>query len=355
MQTPACRYKRIFGYKIMRLFYILLLFTLCAKSQVTIYSENFGSTVSFISASTYTGYQHYGEQTYTGSASIRNTLPSTGYAGASGAANVFFTNVAGTSLTVSGINTYCYLFAFLSVGIWKSTTASNGSEFIIEYSDNGGAWVQMPFTLPTGTGTAIWRNVTLADYLPLTTNLALRFRQTSSSGVQFRIDDINVAGIQNATDTFISNCSGFYYGGEFYTHDSLYIFTEYDYRGCDSLIRVEYEYNPNDPSCLLPVELVWFHGGCDLTWQTASEYDVAHFAIEIWNDGWHEIDRVSAGTSIITKNYRLNAAPGIYRLKIVDINGRYEYAFPVIVRDCNSKEIYYNILGQQVNHKMIYK
>jgi hypothetical protein len=230
--------------------------SLACRSQVTIYSENCGNSPTFTPVSTYGGWQHNGN--YTGSASVRNTLPSTGYAGASGGANVFFTNTAGTNLEICCIDTKCYLYAFLSVGLFKSTTASNGSEFLIEYSEDGATWIQMPFTLPTGAGSAIWRNVTLANYLPLTDSLRLRFTQTSSAGVQFRIDDINVAGIQNIQDSVISNCAGFFYDGDFYNQEGTYDFIVQDARGCDSVLRIEYIFDPGDPSCLLPIELVEF-------------------------------------------------------------------------------------------------
>jgi hypothetical protein len=335
----------------MRYSSLILIFSyLCSTAQVTIYSENFGTTPSFVSVSTYTGYQHYGENTYTGTASVRNTLPSTGYAGASGTANVFFTNVAGTFLQIDGIDTYCYLFAFLSVGIWKSTTASNGSEFVIEYSDNGGAWVQMPFVLPTGSGTAIWRNVTLSDYLPITNNLSLRFRQTSSAGVQFRVDDINVAGIQNATDSFISNCSGFIYDGNIYTQDSLYEFVKQDHKGCDSIVRIEYQYDPTDPTCLLPIELSDFRANRDgssivLTWTTLSEYNNSHF--EIIRD--YQIGEVTAQNKPSTYTFtdeHPKSGINYYRLKQVDMDGSYTYS-PIVYAVFNrSQEIPIDILGR---------
>jgi len=346
----------------MRYISLILIFSyLCSTAQVTIYSENFGTTPSFVSVSTYTGYQHYGENTYTGTASVRNTLPSTGYAGASGAANVFFTNVAGTFLQIDGIDTYCYLFAFLSVGIWKSTTASNGSEFVIEYSDNGGAWVQMPFVLPTGSGTAIWRNVTLSDYLPITNNLSLRFRQTSSAGVQFRVDDINVAGIQNATDTFISNCSGFIYDGNIYTQDSLYEFVKQDYKGCDSIVRIEYQYDPTDPTCLLPIELSEFRADRSgssivLTWTTLSEYDNKCFELYRNGDLITTIPGTSSNTPTyysFTDNHPINGI-NYYLLFWYDYNGNASKS-DIIYAYCGVPvKIKYDMLGRINNQSNLY-
>lgn len=336
------------------------------SSQVTIYSENFGTTPSFISVSTYTGYQHYGDILYTGTASVRNTLPSTGYAGASGNANIFFTNTAGTSLTISGINTYCYLLAFLSAGIWKSTTASNGSELVIEYSDNGGPWASMPFSLPTGTGSAIWRNVTLSNPLPLTTNLSLRFRQTSSAGVQFRIDDINVAGIQNSSDSLIVNCTGFFYDGEYYSKDSIYTFVETDYRGCDSIVRIEYIYDANNPDCVLPIELSEFKATTEsssikVQWTTLSEYESDYFSLEKLGENWEEVNRQNAaGYSTQPKNYffsdfDIEDELNYYRLKQVDFDGAFTYSKIIFARIKGGYEesVYYDLMGRKIDSPLI--
>jgi len=179
--------------------FLLIIFSTNLFSQVTIISENFGTTLGLtIPVNSYTGYQNNGILSFTGTATARNTLPSTGYAGSSGFGNVFFNT--NQQLTISNINTLCFANITLSVGIYKNTRTSNGSDFIIEYSEDGVTYIQLPYSLPTGNLTAIWRGITLTDFLPSVNNLTIRFRQTGTT-TQFRIDDINISGIAILFDT----------------------------------------------------------------------------------------------------------------------------------------------------------
>nr|WP_294861320.1 T9SS type A sorting domain-containing protein [uncultured Fluviicola sp.] len=136
--------------------------------------------------------------TYTGSADMRTTTPSTGYAGASGGFNTLIQ--AQEDFEMQGINAAtCTTSDSIRFGVFKSTNASNGIDFLVlEYSnDNGFSWSSMSFpALPTGTGTSKWYKVRAA--LPagaLVSNLRIRFRNalvgTSSSNPQFRVDDIS--------------------------------------------------------------------------------------------------------------------------------------------------------------------
>lgn len=135
--------------------------------------------------------------TYTGSADMRITTPSTGYAGASGSYNTLIQ--AQETFEIQGINAgSCSVTDSIRFGVFKTTNASNGIDFLVlEYSnDNGASWNSISFpALPTGTGTAKWYKVAAA--LPagaLVPNLRVRFRSTlvgtSSSNPQFRVDDV---------------------------------------------------------------------------------------------------------------------------------------------------------------------
>lgn len=135
--------------------------------------------------------------TYTGSADMRITTPSTGYTGASGSYNTLIQ--AQEDFEMQGINAgSCSVTDSIRFGLFKSTNASNGIDFLVlEYSnDNGASWNSISYpALPTGSGTAKWYQVAAA--LPsgaLVPNLRLRFRSTlvgtSSSNPQFRVDDI---------------------------------------------------------------------------------------------------------------------------------------------------------------------
>ncbi|MDF3026284.1 MAG: hypothetical protein K0S23_591 [Fluviicola sp.] len=135
--------------------------------------------------------------TYSGTADMRITSPSTGYTGASGSYNTLIQ--AQEDFEIQGINAgSCSVSDSIRFGLFKTTNASNGIDFLVlEYSnDNGASWSSISFpALPTGTGTAKWYKVAAA--LPagaLVPNLRVRFRSTlvgtSSSNPQFRVDDI---------------------------------------------------------------------------------------------------------------------------------------------------------------------
>jgi hypothetical protein len=136
--------------------------------------------------------------TYVGSADMRTTTPSTGYAGASGGYNTLIQ--AQENFEMQGINAgSCSVTDSIRFGLFKTTNASNGIDYLtLEYSnDNGFSWSSISFpALPTGSGTAKWYKVAAA--LPsgaLVANLRIRFRSTlvgtSSSNPQFRVDDIS--------------------------------------------------------------------------------------------------------------------------------------------------------------------
>ena len=135
--------------------------------------------------------------TYSGTADMRITTPSTGYTGASGSFNTLIQ--AQETFVAQDINaSMCGVSDSISFGIFKSTNASTGTDFLVlEYSINGGSsWVNIPFTaLPTGSGTSHWyqRKVLLPVAAHIST-LWLRFRSTltgsSSANPQFRIDDL---------------------------------------------------------------------------------------------------------------------------------------------------------------------
>jgi hypothetical protein len=135
--------------------------------------------------------------TYSGTADMRITTPSTGYTGASGSFNTLIQ--AQETFVAQNINaSMCGVSDSISFGVFKSTNASTGVDFLVlEYSINSGSsWVNIPFTaLPTGSGTSRWyqRKVLLPAAAQIST-LWLRFRSTltggSSANPQFRVDDL---------------------------------------------------------------------------------------------------------------------------------------------------------------------
>lgn len=180
-------------------FFILLATVNDGVGQTVIFTESMGnvSTTTTIAAhEAANGFDNDG-YTFSGTADIRNTTPSSNYMGASGDANVFITNAVGRDFQISGISTIGFTSLELTFGAFKSTTASDLTELVLEYSTDGSTYTVIPFPAqPTGTGTAVWRlisNVNLPIGAVGQSNLHLRWRQNSTVP-QFRIDDIILTG-----------------------------------------------------------------------------------------------------------------------------------------------------------------
>ena len=164
--------------------------------QAILFNESVGTvsqTTSISNHESNNGFD-YDNLTMSGTADIRNTTPSSGYTGASGGANVFFALTHATNFKISGINTSYYENVNLEFGLYKSRTASDGTEFMVEVSTNDTNYTQVEFdALPTGTGTAIWHYVQINDNLPVSENLFIRF-SSSDTATYFRLDDIKLKG-----------------------------------------------------------------------------------------------------------------------------------------------------------------
>jgi hypothetical protein len=161
------------------------------QAQTTVYSENMGTPTATTAISSNT-FQNTGV-TYSGTADVRASLPSTGYAGASGGGNIFFTGTAGTNLMISGINTLNYTNLALSFGHVKTTNASS-NELTVEVSGDAGAtWTPLTYSRPTGSGTSgVWALITATGNIPAVSSLMVRFTNTITG--QFRLDDVKIVG-----------------------------------------------------------------------------------------------------------------------------------------------------------------
>jgi hypothetical protein len=97
--------------------------------------------------------------------------------------------------------------------------------------------------------------------------------------------------------------------------------------------------NPQFQNGTLPVKLVDFKviskaNDVSLTWTTAMEINSSHFDIERSNDGkvWNTQGSVQAAGSVsVEQDYTFtdaspNSGENLYRLKIVDIDGKFEYS-----------------------------
>ena len=173
----------------------LLLWTLffyqSVSAQITFFTENMG-TPSGTTTIASNLFQNSAPVTFLGTADVRNTTVSTGYANASAGGNVFFTNPGNPSFIVSGINTSNYNNLVLKLGQHKSTNAGN-NELTIEVSSDGVLWNNLTYSRATGTGTANWTLITPSGSIPSASNLRIRFTNTLATA-QFRIDDISLTG-----------------------------------------------------------------------------------------------------------------------------------------------------------------
>lgn len=122
---------------------------------------------------------------------VRITIPSDAiFPSASGLGNVFFGGGL-RDFIINNIDLSVYPSPLtLKLLIHKSTQASNGSEFTIEYFD-GSTWTNISVNnLPTTAGSATWHERTLSTTVPNTIQ-SLRFTRPNL-GPDFRIDDIEI-------------------------------------------------------------------------------------------------------------------------------------------------------------------
>lgn len=142
--------------------------------------------------------------TMSGTGDMRTTSDSSpsDYPSASGSFNAML-NAASEYFQIAGIDSSGQAGMKLYYGIRKNSTAESGSTMALEGSTNGTTWVSLgAVSLPTGAGTAVWhyRTNSVPDSLA-GTNLYIRF--TSSSTVEFRIDDVRLTS--SASDLVLTD------------------------------------------------------------------------------------------------------------------------------------------------------
>jgi hypothetical protein len=288
---------------------VLVLVSLFGYGQQTLV-ETMGApsgTVSIASHETSNGFSQTA-LTYSGTADVRITTASTGYAGASGSGNIFF-NGQDRDFIVAGLTPTSQCSIDVTFGIHKSTNAETGSNFAIEYSTAGssGPWLSAgSISLPIGAGTATWAQRTVTG-LPNNV-LAIRFRKTDAGTNQFRLDDVQIIG--------------------------------------------------NGTGCQLPITLISFKASLNssnqavLKWATASEKDNHYFEIERSKNAidFESLGKMNGkGTSDLRNDYAFTdetPLKGInyYRLKQVDFDGTFSYTRPesVITEGDGSISLYPN-------------
>jgi hypothetical protein len=187
-----------------KLLFLALLFSTLGWGQTTIFTENMYNGVGGVAGdaiATHETNNRFNEDglTYSGTGDMRNTLASTGYAGASGTWNAYL-NAAGETFIIDGINATSYTNLVFSYGVRKNTNGENGTGLIAEYSTTGIAGAYTAFTYPgpltTGAGTSIWYLRTADNVIPNTIT-TIRFRMPAAN--DFRIDDVLLTGSISCT------------------------------------------------------------------------------------------------------------------------------------------------------------
>ncbi|MFT3785639.1 MAG: PEP-CTERM sorting domain-containing protein [Tepidisphaeraceae bacterium] len=172
-----------------------LLVAPCARATV-VFSEDMGVPSSTSIASNV--FQNSGRLSYSGTGAMSSASPSTGaYTGASGNGNVLLNATLGLNFQIASIDTTGYAPGSLdlSFGAYKSGTTSDMTDLLVSYSTDGQSYTTIPAPAqPTGTGTAIWRLISLNDTaIPVASTVRLRWTRISST-TTYRVDDVTLSG-----------------------------------------------------------------------------------------------------------------------------------------------------------------
>lgn len=212
-----------------------------AITQAQEFRETIGNVTTTPTAiAGYTGFTNYSTLRFSGTADLRNTNTSTGYWNASGTGNVYLSKQA-VYFRIDSVNTDSVVMPVLAFGVRKALSADNGSELLVEYSVNGGAWtaLSMPL-LPTGTSNTWYYRVVTG--LPRANKVSIRFSKPVSDNFYF-LDDIAVTTKTKAHQDIVP--------------------TTYIYKTADTVNNKLDVFLPPDRSGLSPLVpvLILFHGG----------------------------------------------------------------------------------------------
>lgn len=198
---------------LLRILGVVLFLIIPSVLSAQIFTESMGTVGGTTSIAAHEAGNGFDNDSYTmdqggaaNPADIRASSGSTGYAGASGGANVFFTTTSGEyGFTIKGINTLSCSSMTISFGVRKE--GASGTAFatlVLEYSTNSGStWTNIPFTAPATASVAGWYLISgvAVPAGAASSNLWLRWRKTGTTSC--RLDDIILSG----TCTTPENCS----------------------------------------------------------------------------------------------------------------------------------------------------
>lgn len=192
---------------------LLSVYGLFSNAQITIFSESIGTVGGTTTILSHTGWQNASLVFNSGDIAtpcdIRTTNVSSGYAGASGNANAFFTGAAGSyGLGISNINASTFQNLTLQFG-YRKESASIHATFAIDYW-SGSAWVNVANTSSAMFNEAA--NASTGWYLskvisiPAGANISgLKIRFVKSASQSIRIDDIILRGASASPPVVTSN------------------------------------------------------------------------------------------------------------------------------------------------------
>lgn len=187
-----------------KIYSLLLLVVSSVSFGQTIYSENFGTPTgttlipAYITGTAPATFQNSAPIVYSGSADLRVTAVSTGYAGASGSGNVLI-NAVDENFQIDGINTSSFSTANLQVSFGINTPTAITNLLTVEVSTNTTTWTPVTYT-PSGTN---WTLATITSGIPSSATLSIRF--TSTTALQFRLDDVKVFNFNPACTLVLGN------------------------------------------------------------------------------------------------------------------------------------------------------
>lgn len=189
------------------IFVLVLLLSSFVAAQTTIFTESFGIPSATTAISAYETANGFDNDTLTMTAGnaanpgdVRSTSSSSGYAGATGAGNIYFTTAVGAAVptdergfAIEGINAAAYTALKLNFAVRKEGGSGTAfATFAVQFWD-GSAFQTVAVTgLPTNTSAAGWYLVTDVALPPAAQidGLKLKFLKTGSQPC--RLDDISL-------------------------------------------------------------------------------------------------------------------------------------------------------------------
>ena len=187
-----------------------------------IFSESMGTVAATTTIAAHEAANGFDNDQYTmtqggatNPADIRSTSASSGYAGASGSANVWFTSTSGEyGFAIAGINASSYVNLVLDFAVRKEGAAGiNFATLTVDYSTDGGSnWNTITVAgYPTSSNGAGWyliSGITVPTGAQVS-NLTLRWRKSGT--IACRVDDVKLTGTSGAapdSSTVVSGASG---------------------------------------------------------------------------------------------------------------------------------------------------